>query len=496
MRTTHAGQRGIALLITIFSLLLLTGIAIGLMYLGDTETRINDNYRSSQQAYFAAYAGLQSVRERMTLANTAPHQITPPSATPGSSASILYVTNPAGNSDTVSPTISSNSYYDGELCTELTAVGQTCGQSNNFQAAVSEDKPSTIVNSSSALSYKWVRVTEKSNANVPPYYNNGSSSNSTRATQICWNGVNEIPVTSLGVANCSTGLGSDPPGWSPVYMLTSLAVTSNGAKRMLQMEVANDPPIETKGAVDSQDHVDLNGALTINGYDYCTCSCTTDKSGNTSCTDRSGTTCDRSHYAIYAAGTVDNPNASEDLISGATPTVVQNGSWPWDVSALVTKYRNATGTVNVMNSPYGWTCSGGSCGNHSNGSFGVPPTFPPSPASSPTGPANMATQVTYIPGDVQLTSGATGNGVLVVDGNLDIHGGFQFYGLVIVKGVISFTGGGSDKVNVYGALIAGQQSYVDNTLGGSANISFDYCALPQQDKTQPPRVLSFRDISF
>jgi hypothetical protein len=108
----------------------------------------------------------------------------------------------------------------------------------------------------------------------------------------------------------------------------------------------------------------------------------------------------------------------------------------------------------------------------------------------------MATQVTYIPGDVQLTSGATGNGVLVVDGNLDIHGGFQFYGLVIVRGVISFTGGGSDKVNVYGALIAGQQSYVDNTLGGSANISFDYCALPQQDKTQPPRVLSFRDISF
>ena len=98
MRTTHAGQRGIALLITIFSLLLLTAIAIGLMYLGDTETRINDNYRSSQQAYFAAYAGLQSVRERMTLANTAPHQITPPSASPGSNASVVYVTNPAGNS--------------------------------------------------------------------------------------------------------------------------------------------------------------------------------------------------------------------------------------------------------------------------------------------------------------------------------------------------------------------------------------------------------------
>src|SRR5436190_23103681 len=123
MRTTHAGQRGIALLITIFSLLLLTAIAIGLMYLGDTETRINDNYRSSQQAYFAAYAGLQNVRERMTPANVAPHQIVPPAALPGANASILYVTNPAGAGDVVSPTTgssSSNAYYDGELCTELT----------------------------------------------------------------------------------------------------------------------------------------------------------------------------------------------------------------------------------------------------------------------------------------------------------------------------------------------------------------------------------------
>jgi len=37
---------------------------------------------------------------------------------------------------------------------------------------------------------------------------------------------------------------------------------------------------------------------------------------------------------------------------------------------------------------------------------------------------------------------------------------------------------------------------VDNSLGGSANINFDFCALPQQNRAQPPRMLSFRDISF
>jgi hypothetical protein len=409
----------------------------------------------------------------------------------------LYVTNPAGAADTVAPTTgssSSNAYYDNEMCTELTSLGKQCGVAGSYMAALADDSPMT--NSAAALGYKWVRVTNKANASLSPYYNMGSSSATNRSTQICWNGVSELPVSSLGVADCSTSLSSNPPGWSPVYTLTALAVTNTGARRMLQMEVSNDPPLVTKGAVDSQDHVDLSGSLFVNGYDYCTCSCTTDKQGNTTCTNRAGLTCDTSHYAVYAAGTVDNPNGSESLISGTTPPVVQNGAWPWDVPSLVQRFASAVGTTNVLKPPYSWLCPSGSCGTQAGASFGVPPTFPPSPPGNPVGPANMAQQVTYIPGDVQLTGGAVGNGVLVVDGNLDIHGGFQFYGLVIVKGVISFTGGGSNAVNIYGGVIAGQQSYVDNVLGGSANINFDFCALPQQNRTQPPRMLSFRDITF
>ena len=106
----------------------------------------------------------------------------------------------------------------------------------------------------------------------------------------------------------------------------------------------------------------------------------------------------------------------------------------------------------------------------------------------------MNRQITYVPGNVHLSGNAQGNGVLVVDGNLDINGGLQFYGLIIVRGVISFTGGGSAGVNIYGAVLAGQQSYVDTTLGGSANIYFNFCALPQGSRDQPPRVLSFREL--
>jgi hypothetical protein len=487
---------GVVLLACLLALMLLTAIALGLMYLGDAETRTNDNFRSSQQAYFASLAGLQNVRERMMLANVAPHLIVPPTAMPGSSNSVLYVLNPAGMTDAVTPATVGSNYYDEELCREMAAQNINCPLASSNITTAAEHGPPNL-NTATGLPYKWVRINRKANASCAPYYNNGSAGSSTLNTQVCWNGVNELPVTLLPVTDCTLSAGSDPPGWSPVYELTALAVTANGASRLLQMEVAQDPPLVTRGAVDSQDHVDLNGSLLVNGWDYCTCTCTTTRvngQDTTTCTNRAGLVCDGTHYAIYAAGTVDNPTPSETLIAGTSQPVVQNQPWPWDIDALVARYRDAAGTVNVTQAPYNWTCPTGSCGTRSGQTLGVPPTFPPSPPNNPVGPVGMSRQVTYVPGNLQLSGGALGNGVLVVDGNLDIHGGLEFYGLIIVRGVISFTGGGSSGVNIYGAVLAGQQSYVDTTLGGSANIYFDFCSLPQGSQDQPPRMLSFREL--
>jgi len=265
----------------------------------------------------------------------------------------------------------------------------------------------------------------------------------------------------------------------------------------LQMEVAQDPPLSTHGAVDSQDHVTLNGKLDINAYDYCSCQCTSfDNKGNCKTWgNKPGKTCDASKFAIYAAGSVDNPNGSETFVSGQNPAIAQNQPWTWDMDALIARYTSDPNTVNVTQAPYNWSCTAGDCGGHSGVTFGVPPTMPPSPPDNPAG-AGQYTQTTYVPGNLQITGGPQGNGVLIVNGDLDIHGGLEFYGLIIVKGVIKFTGGGSSQVNVYGAIIAGQESLVDNVLGGSAVIDYDYCALPQPDKTKPPRTLAFRELNF
>lgn len=500
-------ERGIALLTALFALLLLTGIGLGLLYMTDAETMINSNYRSSQQAYYGGMAGLQAVRERMMPINAAPHLIVPPLVTPGNPAppaSIMYVVNPT-NGENVAPTVAGNAYFDTQLQNEMVAIGNNTWPmpANTFAPNIADDSPGT--NTAAALNYKWVRIMAKVNGMSAPYYNNGSGANATLATPICWNGASEISAATLGVPNCTFAPGSDPPSHTQVYELTAYSVTSTGATRYSQMEVAQDPPLVTHGAVDSQDHVNLNGQLTVNGYDYCTCTCTTSGNGanqTTSCTNRVtgaiAPTCDGTHYAIYSASTVQNPNNSETLVAGTNPPVVQNQPWTWNVSQLYNQFASTPGAVSVTGPPYNYTCSGNptTCGTQAGQTFGVPPTFPPSPADNPTGPANMSSQITVVPGNLQLTGGSIGNGILLVNGNLDIHGGLNFYGVIIVTGVISFTGGGASATNIYGAIIAGQQSYVDNTLGGSANINFDFCALPQGSKNQPPRALNLRDISF
>jgi hypothetical protein len=389
----RSDERGMALLLCILSLMVLTALAVGLMYMTNSETTINSNYKDSQQAYYAALAGLQNVRERMSPASTGAHAIgNLPTVMPGNGGSILYILNPRNASDTVSLSViqdNTSKYYDGELCTELTGQSQACSVAGPSSTTAIEDPPSysgaSTVPAMGMLNYKWVRVNLKANGATAPYYTNGSSAAATKATQVCWDGSHEVLLGGV-VTACSNAATAS---YTPVYQLTSLAVTPVGATRMAQMEVALDPPLNTKGAVDSQDHVDLQGKLDINAYDYCSCQCQLDAKGN--CTNvyvsRPGKTCDASKYAIYASSSVDDPKPSETFLSGQTPAIAQNQPWPYDLNSLVAKYKPSA--IDVTASPYNWSCTGGNCGTHSSATFGIPPTMPPSPPDNPIGPANM-----------------------------------------------------------------------------------------------------------
>ena len=126
-RMNTNSEKGFALLIAIFTLLLLTAIGAGMVALTNTDTSISSNFRDEQTAYFAAKAGIEEVRDRFR--SGASGSITNPSVLPtnlpGQSGGVVYLTN-ANAGETVTPwatTASAANYPDDEICSELANMG-------------------------------------------------------------------------------------------------------------------------------------------------------------------------------------------------------------------------------------------------------------------------------------------------------------------------------------------------------------------------------------
>ena len=83
--------------------------------------------------------------------------------------------------------------------------------------------------------------------------------------------------------------------------------------------------------------------------------------------------------------------------------------------------------------------------------------------------------ILYAPGDLTI-NGNVGQGILLVGGNLNIQGGFTFYGPIIARGTVKLTGTGN---HVNGGIMAAAviDSTTSSTLLGNSSIQFSRCAL-------------------
>jgi hypothetical protein len=71
--------------------------------------------------------------------------------------------------------------------------------------------------------------------------------------------------------------------------------------------------------------------------------------------------------------------------------------------------------------------------------------------------------------------GGRGQGTLLVDGDLEIHGDFEWVGLVIVRGQVRISGSGN---LITGALLAeGASSVIAGTIQGQVGIGYSACAV-------------------
>ncbi|HWR13244.1 MAG TPA: hypothetical protein VN577_00335 [Terriglobales bacterium] len=522
--TYRRDERGVALFMSLFALLLLTSIALGLMFIANTETSVNYNYRGSLQAFYAAKAGTQDAVER--LRPEAPIPAVRPTTMPTTSAGtgVVYLINKTSSSEEVTPwslTLSDgtiNPVYDNELCNERfvdssgvtpllgatfvpSGAGIPCGNVPTGTYYTSIASALTGTGTSAAIPYKWARITQKQNGTFSPYCPNGDCTSPD--APVCWTGDHQIPKPSTYSACDAPPVGA--PKYAPVYVITALASTvpvklgtnkPNGSRRYYQAEYAPMPPIAVSSAVTSKDSVNLTGNLQVNGYDQCSCQCATTGSGAATkdaapCVARAPyATCDNTKSAIYSAGDVDNPNSSQNILAGTGPIIQDVPSWPsnLEVGPLIDTLK--PGSTNVA------TCTSGICTlNSGTDVLGTLPTpFPP------TDPASVTTagQVSYVDGNITLNGGG-GSGILIVNGDLTIHGGgFQWYGLILVRGVVTFQGGGSADTNIYGAVIAGENTNAnaDTTLGGSVNIKLDTCALANSFKNRPLTYISSRELLY
>ena len=81
--------------------------------------------------------------------------------------------------------------------------------------------------------------------------------------------------------------------------------------------------------------------------------------------------------------------------------------------------------------------------------------------------------IIWVDGDLQI-NGNRGQGILLVNGDLKVAGGFEFYGPVIVKGSLTSTGTGG---HFNGGVIARNVDLEQLTVLGNATINYSSCAL-------------------
>ncbi len=85
--------------------------------------------------------------------------------------------------------------------------------------------------------------------------------------------------------------------------------------------------------------------------------------------------------------------------------------------------------------------------------------------------------IIYHQGDLGISGTGYGQGILLVEGNLNVQGRIDFYGPVIATGGVNIRGTGSDDVKFYGGVIAQDVTLDDSKLTGNAEVHYSSCAI-------------------
>lgn len=258
------------------------------------------------------------------------------------------------------------------------------------------------------------------------------------------------------------------------YSLLSTATAGTGRlarsrkKTLLSVRLSS-PNFNFLGALTVRGATQIGGSSFINGTNtnpagWAGCAVANDAVAGVAIADSTQITYSGCSTGSCVAG---SPRVLQDPTAGDTSKYFEFGDEDWaTLTAAASKVINGTATFSSVNP----SVTNGVCNTSDASNWGAP---------THTTPANACEN--YFPiihakgalSTLKLT-GNKGQGILLVDGDLEISGGFEFYGPVIVRGRIRSTGTGG-KLN--GGVMAANVDLEQNTVLGDATITYSSCAV-------------------
>jgi len=499
-------ERGVAMLIAIFALLLISVVAIALIVSSGTDSALASNYRTSASAYYASLAGIEEARGRLLATNANPIALP---ATPMGLTNVVYIINPL-NGETVTPEDGSNpsTYPDNEYKQEF-------GVDVSTRIITKFNSVSPVAGMPGPL-YKWVRinaVTEQSLGDAP-------TGNGPTAVDVNGNGtVDGVTPLFYDPANMNASRTAMAPGLvdaiaPPATALQALEITSyavlpNGSQKMLQTVVrplVEFPNLTAQG---------FTAALTLAGNNV-----TFNGPGplNTSFfihgDDAPG--CNPPSTMVPAIGYTNGPGGDANIIPGATPAsnylgMPNNPPPPPPTTPSPGSIADVGNTSGVKMNPNWLTPSGldAIVQDITSGADAVV-TGPTTPSSFPSGMSASHPMTIVVNGDLDLTGWHnTGYGLLLVTGTLNYDPDATWIGVVLVIGQGNFVSTRSGPGEIDGAVfLAKTRDSANNLLaslgaasfsqtGGSSSgqgIRYNSCWVKTAVGPITYKVISFREI--
>ncbi|HWC74968.1 MAG TPA: hypothetical protein VG454_13615 [Gemmatimonadales bacterium] len=100
-------------------------------------------------------------------------------------------------------------------------------------------------------------------------------------------------------------------------------------------------------------------------------------------------------------------------------------------------------------------------------------------------PCSSYFPIIHATGTITLNN-TQGQGILLVDGDLNVQGSYQFFGIVIIQGDLKTAGGGTTDAHFWGGVMAKNADLSQESLSGNATLNFSSCAILAALQAQSP----------